>query len=174
MIKKLTLFIAVMFVYFGVFSQQYVAQTEKGTANEQQNSDVLKSSYSMRADTILMHTDTVTTCNAIFYDSGGETGGYVGRESYTLTILPATPNSQIVVTFLEVNIDARHDYLEVHNGTSTSSPLITTLKGTFVPEEPFYGENTDGALTFYFYSNAWYHADGWKATVECFPIVPKT
>lgn len=152
MIKKLTLFIAVMFVYFGVFSQQYVTQTEKGTANEQQ-SDVLKSSYSMRADTILMHTDTITTCNAIFYDSGGETGGYVGRESYTLTILPATPNSQIVVTFLEVNIDARHDYLEIHNGTSASSPLITTLKGTFIPEEPFYGENTDGALTFYFYNN---------------------
>ena len=37
----------------------------------------------------------------------------------------------------------------------------------------FYGENTDGALTFHFYSNAWYHADGWKATVECFPLLPK-
>jgi len=172
MIKKLTLLTAAILVYFGVFSQQYDTQTERGTIKEQQN-DVLKNSYSMRADTILMHTDTVTTCNAIFYDSGGETGGYVGRESYTLTILPATPNSQIVVTFLEVNIDARHDYLEVHNGTSTSSPLVATLRGTSVPAEPFYGVNPEGALTFYFYSNAWYHADGWKATVECFPLLPK-
>ncbi|MGI6479222.1 MAG: carboxypeptidase regulatory-like domain-containing protein [Salinivirgaceae bacterium] len=154
MIKKLTFLTAVMFVCLGVLSQHAIAQ--QGDASKE-------------PIVVTMHTGTVTTCDALFYDSGGPTGQYGNGETFTLTFLPETPGSRIKVTFLEFDTENLWDKLYVYNGTSSNAPLIATLMGTTIPAEPFIGENSDGALTFFFQSDPTSGTrDGWKATVECY------
>jgi len=157
MVKKLTFLTAVMFLCVGVLSQHAIAQ---------QNSEASK-------EVILMHSGTVTTCDATFYDSGGPDGNYTANEDHYLIFLPATTGTRIKVTFLEFETENNYDKLFIYNGTNPAvAPIIATLTGTTLPTEPFYGDNISGALLFRFKSDASVQKAGWKATVECYTPVP--
>ena len=157
MISKLTFLTAAMFAFVGIFSQQAVAQQDDASKDP---------------TVVLMQTGSVTTCNALFYDTGGATGNYSGNENHFLVFVPETPGARIKVTFLEFNTENLWDKLYVYNGTSTNAPLIATLMGTTIPPEPFYGDNPNGVLGFNFTSDGSVMKPGWKATVECYTPVP--
>ena len=157
MISKLTFLTAAMFAFVGIFSKQAVAQQDDASKDP---------------TVVLMQTGSVTTCNALFYDTGGATGNYSGNENHFLVFVPETPGARIKVTFLEFNTENLWDKLYVYNGTSTNAPLIATLMGTTIPPEPFYGDNPNGVLGFNFTSDGSVMKPGWKATVECYTPVP--
>jgi len=157
MIKKLTFLTAAVFACFGVLSQHATAQ---------------QSDASKDPTVILMHTGSVTTCDALFYDSGGPTGNYSASENHFLVLLPATEGARIKVTFLEFEVENNYDKLHVYNGSSPIDPLLATLTGASIPAEPFFGDNPTGSLMFNFTSDGSVHKPGWKATVECYTPVP--
>ncbi len=113
------------------------------------------------------------TCNAIFLDSGGETGSYGNNENKVMTLKADASSSNVSslnVTFIEFDVEynssCTYDYLEVYDGTSTSAPLIGKYCGTDLPG-PFKSTNADHALTFKFHSDIASTGSGWKAAVRC-------
>ncbi|MDD2563967.1 MAG: carboxypeptidase regulatory-like domain-containing protein, partial [Salinivirgaceae bacterium] len=178
--RRLTLLASALFVFSGLFAQTYDAQTmakmradkETAIAMELQNPTKIQTPQNVSKDDILMHTGTVTTCSGTFYDSGGADGQYASNENFTLTLVPATAGAQMMVTFSEVDIENNWDQLKVYNGSSTSSPLFGIITGTNVPQEPYFGTSSSGALTFHFTSDGSGTRSGWVASVECFVLVP--
>jgi len=157
MIKKLTILTATMFACFGVFSQQAIAQQIDASKDP---------------TVVLMQSGTVTTCNALFYDTGGPTGNYSGNENHYLVFVPETSGARIKVTFEEFEVENYYDKLKIYNGSSPIDPLLAELTGSNLPTEPFYGDNPTGTLAFNFTSDGSVHKAGWKATVECYLPVP--
>ena len=119
---------------------------------------------------ILMQNGTITTCSANFYDSGSSGGNYQNNENYTLTLLPETEGAKIMVTFDTFNCETNYDFLKIYNGASSSSDELVTLTGSTVPNDPIIADNSEGALTFVFTSDASVNKLGWSATVNCFTL----
>lgn len=113
---------------------------------------------------------TVTTCNALFFDSGGENGDYTDNEEFTMTFFPDAPNSMVKLEFVGFNVESHYncdfDYLEIFDGKDISAPLMGKWCGTNGPGTVM-ADNEEGALTVYFYSNGNITLPGWKAVVSC-------
>ena len=115
-------------------------------------------------------TETVTTDNGYFYDSGGETGQYSNSEHDTLTFIPATEGYFISCKFLSFAVEQGCDYLYIYDGTTTDATLIGSYTGTDIST---IGDNgivtaahANGALTFVFSSDGGVVEDGWKAEIS--------
>ncbi len=125
----------------------------------------------------LMTNQTVTTCEGVFYDSGGETGNYQDDEDYTMTFMPGTTGSKLIVDFesfdVEENATCDYDWMKIYDGSSASATLIGTYCGTDSPGT-LEATNTEGALTFVFHSDYSVNKAGWKAVVSCTepPLLP--
>ena len=128
---------------------------------------------------IIISNDTIYTCNANFYDSGGPNGNYTAGENFEQVICPSTPNSAIQATFLSFDVEPAfiptepYDALVIYSGmNSLGTPFINPANNT----EFFYGENVsigsftsnseDGCLTFVFFSDIFTY-NGWEATISC-------
>ncbi len=114
---------------------------------------------------------TVTTCNGLFYDSGGQAGDYGNSENYTKTFVSATPGSALQFSFNEFNTEGNYDYLYVYDGGSTSAPQISgsPFHGTELP--PVITANSD-SITFKFLSDISGIRSGWTASLTCVSISP--
>ena len=113
-----------------------------------------------------MQNGTITTCSALFFDSGGAGGSYSDNENYTMTFLPNGDERKIEVIFSEFSLESGYDFLYVYDGNSTSSPEIGRYSGSTIPG-PFTANNDEGALTFRFTSDGGVTSPGWVATVSC-------
>ena len=116
---------------------------------------------------ILMSNNTVTTCNATFFDSGGAAANYLLNENSILTINPSIPGNAIQVTFTAFNTENNFDFLTIYAGNSTAAPAIGTFTGLNGPIGPITSTAGDGSLTFEFTSDFVIAASGWSATVSC-------
>ena len=118
---------------------------------------------------LIMHTGNITTCSAIFHDDG-YTSNYTPNKDFVLTINPETSGNMIKVIFsefeLEYNSSCQYDYLEIYDGTSTSSSLIGKYCGTTSPGT-ITATNNDGALTYKFHSDAITEKLGWVSSISC-------
>ncbi len=121
--------------------------------------------------TVLMHTGTVSTCNSLFYDTGGASGSYNNSENHTLTVNPGVEGARVRVTFLsfevESNTGCTYDHLKVYDGASTEGTLLGTFCGTALPG-PF--TSTTGSLTFLFKSDGSVVKAGWSAQLSCVDV----
>ena len=117
-------------------------------------------------DIVNMQNGIVETCNALFYDSGGENGNYANNLDYTMIINPSSDGAMVSVSFSQFNVESNYDYLYIYDGTSTSATLIGQYSGTTSPETVT-ATNTAGALTFNFTSDYGVNSSGWVATVSC-------
>ena len=115
---------------------------------------------------VQMQSGNFSTCQALFYSSGGECGSYSSNENYTLTFLPDTPEHKISVNFLNFKIEQNRDFLIAYDGTSTSAPHLGTFTGTQKPDL-LTATNEAGALTFRFISDNLTAYEGWTAIVSC-------
>lgn len=118
----------------------------------------------------LMGNKTITTCNSLFYDTGGANGNYSNNQTFTMTFLPGIPGSKLNVRFLEFGLEAStncvYDWLKIFNGINTSSPLLGTWCGSNSPGT-LTANNASGALTFQFKSDNSAISFGWKALISC-------
>jgi len=120
-------------------------------------------------DYFIMTNQAIYTCTGTFTDPGG-TYNYGNNQNYTTTFYPSQPNGQVTVEFtafdLEQSATCDADYLLIFNGRSALAPLLGKFCGNTLPGT-FTADNTYGALTFVFRSNASVVSSGWEANVSC-------
>ncbi|MCK9424081.1 MAG: carboxypeptidase regulatory-like domain-containing protein, partial [Bacteroidales bacterium] len=123
---------------------------------------------------ILMQDGTVSSCEGMFYDSGGPDGPYQNNENFTLTITPTTAGAKTKFNFTSFECEADYDFLRVYDGPDVTAPLIGTFTGLTVPpqlvELVASAGNASGAITFNFTSDGSVVKNGWVAAVTC--VVP--
>lgn len=79
-----------------------------------------------------MNDTTITECQGILYDSGGEAGIYGNNENFTFTINPGV--GIITLSFFnEFCLENNLDFLSIYDGPNSGSPLIGTYTGTSLP-----------------------------------------
>lgn len=112
-------------------------------------------------------TGTVNTCSGNFYDSGGSgmtgAGRYANNENYTRTFCSSSGNC-LRVTLSAVDIEYDWDFLYIHDGPTTASPIIAAVTGT---TSPWVLTSSTGCLTFHFVSDGLGRAGGWQAAFSC-------
>ncbi len=117
-----------------------------------------------------MSNENVTTCDALFYDSGSENANYTDNEEYIMTFLPGTSNSLIKIEFMEFDVEdqlnCENDYMEIFDGSDINAPLLGSWCGTDSPGTVIAGTEA-GTLTVRFYSNNSVTKPGWKALISC-------
>lgn len=119
----------------------------------------------------LMDNTVATTCDGIFYDSGGPTGNYTNNQNFSMTFFPATPGQMLQFNFNEFTVENNFDFLTVHNGVDVSAPVLGIFTGPNAPGV-ITAANADGALTFVFTSDGSGTPAGWNADISCIaPIV---
>jgi len=114
-------------------------------------------------------TSTTYACTGgTFYDPGG-TANYANSLTYTHTIC-APAGQYLAFNFTSFNTENTYDYLYIHNGPTTGSPLIGTYTGTNSPGQIVVNPGT--CITFRFTSDAIINAAGWTATMSCSTTPP--
>ena len=107
---------------------------------------------------------TVTSCNAILYDSGGPAGTYQNNENYTVTFCSGTTDCLQLQFLGNFSVESGWDYLYIHDGNSTGANLLATLAGNTLPGTITTSGNcvtihftTDGSVTY----------DGFQIGITC-------
>jgi len=135
------------------------------------NSDTkLIEDFILVSDSYNMSNETVTTCNALFLDSGGENFEYSNNEDFVMTFFPEVDDSSIKMEFISFSVENQsqcdYDYMEIFDGVDVNAPLIGKWCGANSPGT-LIANNEEGALTVYFHSDASETLPGWKAIVTC-------
>jgi Zn-dependent metalloprotease len=115
---------------------------------------------------ISMHQGSVSSCNALFVDSGGG-NNYSDSEDLVLTISSDTPGRYPKLVFSEFHVEQEYDYLQAFNGSSVSSPALGAFTGSEIPPV-IMADNPDGTITFRFSSDFSLNYSGWKAQLTCY------
>jgi len=114
-----------------------------------------------------MHSGSITTCNSILYDSGGNSSSYQNSENLKLTIYPGDSWAKVVLSFSQFQLEDSYDYLKIYNGTtSLISNLIGTYTGNNQPSTITSTHKT-GAITLLFTSDQYVNDNGWMALISC-------
>jgi len=154
----------IMFNVGGAYDISLVASNTIGSSTPE-----LKTNYVRVREVILMADGDLTTCAAVFFDSGGENGDYSTSEDFVLTIYPGELGSNIVADF-QSSVETEscsYDWLTIYDGTSTSATELGQLCGTMTAPGEFVATNPDGALTFEFISDGSVTDPGWEAFIRC-------
>jgi len=137
--------------------------------NDGDSSVLMIEDYIKVREVLEMGNETISTCNVLFYDAGGD-GNYGDNENFILTITPDADLSWLRVEFIEFNVEfhsnCNYDYLEIYDGSDMSAPLLGKWCGTDSPGT-IVADNEEGALTFHFSSDQNTTNSGWKALVSC-------
>lgn len=137
-----------------------------GVVDENPSDDV-KQLTTLVGTIVNMQNGQTSTCNALFYDSGGPNGDYSNNENLTYTFLPASPNAYIKVEFLSFVTELNYDSLMIYDAANTNSGYLGKWHGTNSPGT-IIAQNPSGALTFKFKSDNIVVKSGWAAKVTCF------
>ncbi len=103
---------------------------------------------------------TVTDCKGTLLDSEAGASGttYANNENFVFTI---NTGGTITMTFVGTfEVDSGFDFLKIHNGPDTNSPLLATYTGTTLP--PAVVANS-GFMTVHFTSDGSAAYSGWTA-----------
>ncbi|MEZ4886031.1 MAG: choice-of-anchor L domain-containing protein [Chitinophagales bacterium] len=122
-----------------------------------------------------MSNNSVTDVTGTLYDSGGPNGDYGNNQDLVFTICPTVTCECLVLEFDYIDLEFDnggffgggpnfYDLLYVHNGNSTSAPLLATLQGTSGPVN-IYADS--GCVTLHFDSDGSINWDGWEASWSC-------
>jgi hypothetical protein len=132
------------------------------------NNSITRTVSNIGTDVLIGSSPSVTTCNAVFTDSGNRFNNYANSLNQTITFVPAVTGNSIKVDFTNFAIEKDFDFLFVYNGSNTSSPLLGTFTGNVLPPS-ITSSATGGQLTFRFTSD---NADvdlGWIVNISCVP-----
>lgn len=129
-------------------------------------STVVKEDYISVSEIYNMQNGTVTTCNGLFFDTGGATSNYSNNEDLTMTFLPATEGAMLQVEFMSFATESGYDFLDIFDGTSTNATQVGHYSGGGSPGV-ITATNAQGALTFHFTSDYYTTSNGWSALITC-------
>jgi Zn-dependent metalloprotease len=109
-----------------------------------------------------------TECSGTLYDSGGASSSYGANEDAQITIQPNSA-STLNLTFVSFDIEAGngncdYDYINLYDGTSTSSPLIGKYCNDNIPTSIV---ANSGAVTLVFHSDAGVENAGFELDWVC-------
>lgn len=124
-------------------------------------------SFTIESNSIIkMKNQSVTTCYAIFTDSGGENANYSDGESSITTISSENDYSKIKISFSQFSLEANYDYLYIYDGENTDAKQVSgsPFHGTTIPSDIY---SSGKSLTFKFTSDGNTTKPGWKATITC-------
>ncbi len=103
------------------------------------------------------------TCTGDFLDTGGAQGKYRNNEDYVYTIAPVS-TTDVTVNFSSFDIEANYDYLDIFDGPSSASPLMSTHTGT---NSPGTVTSSGSTISFRFTSDNATIDPGWIADWNC-------
>jgi len=163
----------IAYAYEGTYDVTLTVTNAQG-----QSSTLTKPDYISVNAEFLMQNSTITTCNGLFYDTGGNSGNYGDDEDLTFTLQPSGADSKIKVEFqlfdVEYQSSCNYDWLKIYHGPSATGTPIGTYCGTSSPGI-ITSTHPSGALTFVFHSDYSVNKAGWKAQISCTsPPVPPT
>lgn len=157
--------VGIVYENIGVFDVTLTVSNVGGDSDTKYKEDYINVKESFN-----MSDGSTTTCDALFYDTGGEGLDYSDNEGITMTFLPGEVNSLVKMEFIEFNVENHFncdfDYLEIFDGVDVNAPRIGKWCGTNNPGTIISGTE-EGALTVYFYSNSSITLSGWKALISC-------
>jgi M6 family metalloprotease-like protein len=120
---------------------------------------------------ILNNNNTYTICSSLYYDNGGYSNNYSNSSDFIQTLYPISSIHPLSINFLtfelEDEINCGYDYLNIFDGSSTSSPLLGIWCGNNSPGI-ITATNPEGSLTFQFHSDQGVTGTGWSALLSCF------
>jgi hypothetical protein len=114
--------------------------------------------------------DTLTTCDAIICDNGGNTGDYSGYCDYTLVVYPATAGSGLQITGtadLHPGYSFGESHLYFYDGVGTDGTQIAEFTGLGNTVEIA----SSGPITVRF-TSSYYTAAGFVLNVSCVTCTP--
>ncbi len=135
------------------------------------NDDCEEFSFETGSEVVLMgDADTITTCDAVFYDTGGTEAGYGPNENITMKVFPETEGRMVRAKFVSFATEKNYDKLKIYDGSDVATAdLIGEFTGEDATASPgiITATNDEGALTFVFTSDGVFHKDGWEAVLSC-------
>ena len=121
----------------------------------------------------------IRTCGGTFTDhdldgtDNGKLGEYSSYANQTITFYPQEAGKNVALTFTSLDIfstpNCFADYIEIHNGKSTSDAVLAKICGNSLPSI-IKADNPDGILTVHFVSDQdgfEYNGQGWEADLSC-------
>lgn len=113
----------------------------------------------------------ITTCNGLFFDSGGPDFAYDFFESITIRICPEQAGTHAQIIFTEFDVISNAGWggsFTIYDGMGTSADILATTDDIQLnsPITATLGNST-GCLTIQFEAG-WNSADGWEAYLSCF------
>lgn len=115
---------------------------------------------------------SVHTCNAWIYDSGGANGSYTSYSDGYLVIYPASGGDVVSITSGSYYTESGYDYLKIYNGVGTNGTLLVTLSGNGTLGNSIASSDPTGALTICFQSDGSVNYSGFALRVQCVtPVV---
>ena len=110
----------------------------------------------------------ISSCNGIFYDSGGPGSNFGLNENLFTRICPDEDGLSSQLIFNEFSISSGQ--FTVYDGFGISSPILAS--GSF---SDFIGDtltasisNSTGCLAITFNSSTWFTTSGWEASISCY------
>ena len=65
----------------------------------------------------------------LFTDTGGISGNYTNKESFTRVMMPNLPNQKLVATFTSFQLEDTYDFLYIYNGSDETYPEFNSGAG---------------------------------------------
>jgi uncharacterized protein (TIGR02145 family) len=113
----------------------------------------------------------ISSCNGVFYDSGGPDNNFGIGENSFIRICPEEDGTVSQLVFNQFDIYA--GTMTIYDGMGTANPILAI--GSYTD---FIGDtitssitNSTGCLTISFTSSTWLSASGWDASITCYDYV---
>ena len=126
--------------------------------------------FTTQAQDFIIENGTVTTCEGVFYDSGGASGSYSNSENFTYTICSDNPTGILTLDFTFWNVEANYDDMTIYDGDDNTAPILFSYTGFGDPAPELIEVspgNVSGCLTITFTSDGSVTPAGWAASISC-------
>lgn len=107
---------------------------------------------------------TITSCNAILYDSGGPAGTYQNSEDYSVTFCSGTTDCILLHFTGTFALETNWEHLYIYDGNSTSANLLRDLDGAALPADITTSGN---CVTIRFTSDGSVTQAGFQMNISC-------
>ena len=138
--------------------------------SDSDTSTIIKSDYITVSQEYIMQNTTITACQGIFTDSGGQNNNYSDNEDLTMVFYPGRTDFMVKMEFILFDVEydnsCDYDWLKIYNGETTSAQLMGKYCGNNSPGTVI-ASNDLGALTFEFHSDQNVNKVGWIANISC-------
>jgi uncharacterized protein (TIGR02145 family) len=110
----------------------------------------------------------ITTCNGVFYDTGGPDDFYQTNENTVIRICPEIEGTYAQILFTEFDVPPFWgSVFTIYDGMGSTSPVLTNIEDIQI-NTPITAslDNSSGCLTIQF-TSSFFNGAGWEAYLSC-------